>query len=112
MTHVWAVPTIGYNILNTNLASFAEFWPAVGLYKLLFKESPNIIDMFTPMTLYSVKLLAIDIMFSNRIWQIWLMYITALGVEIILKTLIPNTVDFSDRDFLIRCLYKCSYWRY
>jgi len=25
------------------------------------------------------------------------------------KTLIPKTVDLSDRDFLIRCLYKCSY---
>ena len=24
------------------------------------------------------------------------------------KTLIPKTVDLSDRDFLIRCLYKCS----
>ena len=25
------------------------------------------------------------------------------------KTLIPKTVDLSDRHFLIRCLYKCNY---
>jgi len=25
------------------------------------------------------------------------------------KTLLPKTVDLSDRDFLIRCLHKCSY---
>ena len=53
---------------------------------------------------------------SNRhalqsFWRIGLMLATAYNLRSRKhnKTLIPKTVDLSHRDFLIRCLYKCSY---